>query len=103
MKKASLIHFLHIISFNYAILSTTFSVVLFGLKFVLVLRICFNYWLLHMARKGKGTIYQHVKGKMYVYIHATARDDSTFPFKPGEKVMVSINKDKLTVEKDKLQ
>jgi hypothetical protein len=56
-----------------------------------------------MARKGKGTIYQHVKGKMYVYIPATVRDDSTFPFKPGEKVMVSINKDKLTVEKDKSQ
>lgn len=90
-------------SFNRDIISTTFYVVLFGLKIVLVLKIRFNYWLVHMARKGKGTIYQHVKGKMYVYIPATVRDDSTFPFKPGEKVMVSINKDKLTVEKDKSQ
>ena len=54
-----------------------------------------------MARKGRGTIYQHVKGKMYVYIPATVRDDSTFPFTPGEKVTVSIDGDKLIVEKEK--
>ena len=54
-----------------------------------------------MALQGKGTIYQHVKGKMYVYIPATVRDDSTFPFKPGEKVTVGINGNKLVVEKEK--
>jgi len=53
-----------------------------------------------MALQGKGTIYQHVKGKMYVYIPATVRDDSTFPFKPGEKVTVSIDGNRLVVEKD---
>lgn len=53
-----------------------------------------------MALQGKGTIYQHVKGKMYVYIPATVRDDSTFPFKPGEKVTVTIDGDKLIVKKD---
>ena len=52
-----------------------------------------------MALQGKGTIYQHVKGKMYVYIPAIVRDDSMFPFKPGEKVTVSINGNKLIVEK----
>jgi len=54
-----------------------------------------------MALQGKGSIYQHVKGKMYVYIPATVRDDSTFPFKPGEKVTVSIDGDRLSVEKEK--
>ena len=39
-----------------------------------------------MVLQGRGTIYQHVKGKMYVYIPAGVRDDSQFPFKPGEKV-----------------
>ena len=54
-----------------------------------------------MARKGRGSIYQHVKSKMYVYIPATVRDDSTFPFEPGEKVIVSIHENKLIVEKEK--
>jgi hypothetical protein len=53
-----------------------------------------------MVLKGKGTIYQHVKGKMYVYIPASVRDDSQFPFEPGEKVQVSIHGNKLIVEKD---
>lgn len=54
-----------------------------------------------MALQGKGTIYRHVKGKMYVYIPASVRDDSQFPFKPGEKVNVSIDGKKLIVEKEK--
>lgn len=54
-----------------------------------------------MALQGKGSIYQHVKGKMYVYIPAIVRDDSTFPFKPGEKVTISINGDMLVVKKDR--
>jgi hypothetical protein len=33
-----------------------------------------------MVLKGKGTIYRHVKGKMYVYVPAGVRDDSQFPF-----------------------
>ena len=52
-----------------------------------------------MALQGKGTIYQHVKGKMYVYIPAAVRDDSQFPFKPGEKVNVNIDGKRLLVEK----
>lgn len=38
---------------------------------------------------------------MYVYIPAIVWDDSTFPFNPGEKVIVSINENKLIVEKQK--
>jgi len=53
-----------------------------------------------MVLKGKGTIYRHVKGKMYVYIPAAVRDDSQFPFKPGDKVIVSIEKNKLVVGKE---
>jgi len=53
-----------------------------------------------MALQGKGSIYQHVKGKMYVYIPASVRDDSQFPFKPGEKVNVSIKGEKIIVEKE---
>ena len=53
-----------------------------------------------MALQGKGSIYQHVKGKMYVYIPAAVRDDSQFPFKPGDKVNVSIKDDKLLIESD---
>ena len=54
-----------------------------------------------MALRGKGSIYQHVKGKMYVYVPASVRDDSQFPFKPGEKVIVSIKDNSLVVEKEK--
>jgi hypothetical protein len=54
-----------------------------------------------MALQGKGSIYQHVKGKMYVYVPASVRDDSQFPFKPGEKVVVSIKDSSLVVEKEK--
>lgn len=53
-----------------------------------------------MALKGTGSIYQHVKGKMYVYIPAAVRDDSQFPFKPGDKVSVSIKNDKLIIGSD---
>ena len=53
-----------------------------------------------MVLQGRGTIYQHVKGKMYVYIPAGVRDDSQFPFKPGEKVNVTIDGSKLIVEKE---
>ena len=54
-----------------------------------------------MALQGKGTIYRHVKGKMYVYIPAAVRDDSQFPFKEGEKVNVSIKGKGLVIEKEK--
>ena len=54
-----------------------------------------------MAIQGNGTIYQHVKGKMYVYIPSVVRDDSQFPFKAGEKVNSNINGNKLIVEKKK--
>ena len=54
-----------------------------------------------MALQGKGTIYRHVKGKMYVYIPASVRDDSQFPFKEGEKVMVTIKDKGLLIDKDK--
>ncbi len=52
-----------------------------------------------MALQDKGSIYQHVKGKMFVYVPASVRDDSQFPFKPGEKVSVTIDNKKLVIEK----
>lgn len=52
-----------------------------------------------MALQDKGSIYQHVKGKMFVYVPASVRDDSQFPFKPGEKVSVTIDNTKLVIEK----
>jgi len=52
-----------------------------------------------MALQDKGSIYQHVKGKMFVYVPASVRDDSQFPFKPGEKVTVTIDSKRLVVEK----
>jgi hypothetical protein len=54
-----------------------------------------------MALQGKGTIYRHVKGKMYVYVPASVRDDSQFPFKEGEKVIVSIKGSGLVIDKEK--
>jgi len=54
-----------------------------------------------MALQGKGTIYRHVKGKMYVYVPASVRDDSQFPFKEGEKVIVSIRDKGLVIEREK--
>ena len=38
---------------------------------------------------------------MYVYIPASVRDDSQFPFKEGEKVNVSIKGKGLVIEKEK--
>jgi hypothetical protein len=54
-----------------------------------------------MALQGKGTIYRHVKGKMYVYIPASVRDDSQFPFEVGEKVNIRIDNNRIIVEKNK--
>jgi hypothetical protein len=54
-----------------------------------------------MALQGKGTIYRHVKGKMFVYIPASVRDDSQFPFKEGEKVIVSIKDKSILIDKEK--
>ena len=53
-----------------------------------------------MALQGNGSIYQHVKGKMYVYIPSSVRNDSQFPFKAGDKVVVSIKDNSLVVEKE---
>ena len=76
-------------------------VVLIGLKLIFVLIIGLTIGRYKMALQGKGSIYQHVKGKMYVYIPSAVRDDSQFPFKPGEKVNVNIDGNKLIVEKEK--
>lgn len=52
-----------------------------------------------MALHGKGSIYQHVNGKMYIYVPASIRDDSQFPLKSGEKVKVSIMEKRLLSRK----
>ncbi len=52
-----------------------------------------------MTLKGKGTFYEHAKGRVALYIPADLRKDSTFPFKVGEHVNIEIKNKKLIVSK----
>ncbi len=52
-----------------------------------------------MTLEGYGKIYQHVRGRIVIYIPADVHKDSTFPFKVGEKVKVRIKDTGLVVEK----
>ncbi len=54
-----------------------------------------------MTLEGEGTIYEHAKGRIVLYIPATVHRDSQFPFKVGEKVKLRITGRKLVVEKIK--
>ena len=52
-----------------------------------------------MTLTGKGSIYQHVKGRIVIYIPADIHKDSQFPFEIGDKVDITIDKQRLIVEK----
>ncbi len=52
-----------------------------------------------MTLKGKGTFYEHAKGRVVLYIPLDLRKDSTFPFKIGEHVRIEIKNGKLIVSK----
>ncbi len=53
----------------------------------------------NMTLEGFGRIYEHVKGRVILYIPTDVHKDSAFPFEVGEKVKVKIDGKKLTVEK----
>lgn len=55
-----------------------------------------------MTLEGIGRFYEHVKGRIVLYIPSDVRKDSTFPFKVGESVKVRIDGKRLVVEKMKL-
>ena len=52
-----------------------------------------------MTIEGKGSIYQHAKGRLVIYIPADVSKDSAFPFEVSEKVKVRIDGKKIVVEK----
>ncbi len=54
-------------------------------------------WL--MSTEGHGSLYEHAKGRLVLYIPADVRKDSRFPFKVGEKVRVRVDGKRLLVEK----
>lgn len=54
-----------------------------------------------MTLEGVGRIYEHVRGRMFVYLPAEIHRDSAFPFKTGEMVRVRIDGKRLIVEKAK--
>lgn len=52
-----------------------------------------------MALKGKGRILPHVRGGYYIYISKDVANDSAFPFKVPEDVIVRIEGRKIIVER----
>ncbi len=52
-----------------------------------------------MTLEGQGSIYQHAKGRLVIYIPADVTKDSAFPFEVGEKVKVRIDGEGLIVGK----
>ena len=50
-------------------------------------------------KQGKGRIIRRSDGKWFIYLPARVATDSAFPFEPGEKVMVSIDGERLIIEK----
>jgi hypothetical protein len=54
-----------------------------------------------MSIEGQGKICEYMKGRVFIYIPADVRKDSTFPFKIGDRVKIRIESQKLIVEKVK--
>ena len=52
-----------------------------------------------MTIEGQGRLYEHVKGRIVLYIPADVHKDSAFPFMIGEQVRVKIDGKKLIIEK----
>jgi len=51
-----------------------------------------------MALSGKGKTIVPSKGKMIIYIPSKVHNDSTFPFKKNQDVVVRIENNKLIIE-----
>jgi len=54
-----------------------------------------------MSLEGSGKFYEHVRGRIVLYIPSSVHKDSAFPFHVGEKVKVKIENKRLIVEKVK--
>lgn len=52
-----------------------------------------------MSLEGNGKFYQHVRGRIVLYVPADVHKDSAFPFEVGEKVKVKIKGNKLEISK----
>ncbi|MDI6654727.1 MAG: hypothetical protein QME59_02430 [Candidatus Hydrothermarchaeota archaeon] len=52
-----------------------------------------------MSLEGHGRFYQHVRGRIILYIPSDVHKDSAFPFEVGEKAKVIIKRKKLVIEK----
>jgi hypothetical protein len=54
-----------------------------------------------MPLEGKGRVYQHIRGRLVIYIPSAVSKDSAFPFSPGDDVIIKIKGKSLTVTKGK--
>lgn len=54
-----------------------------------------------VSLEGFGKIYEHIRGRIILYIPTDVHKDSAFPFHVGEKVKVKIESKRLIVEKIK--
>jgi hypothetical protein len=54
-----------------------------------------------MPLEGKGRVYQHVRGRLVIYIPAALSGDSQFPLSPGDDVIIKIKGRSLTITKGK--
>lgn len=52
-----------------------------------------------MVLKGRGRILPHIRGGYYIYVSKDVANDSAFPFKVPEDVLIRIEGKKLIVEK----
>jgi hypothetical protein len=52
-----------------------------------------------MSTEGRGSFYEHAKGRLVLYIPADVRKDSQFPFKAGDTVRIRIEGRRLVAEK----
>jgi ribosomal protein L21E len=55
-----------------------------------------------MVLEGTGKFWEHTKGKLILYIPADVHKDSQFPFKPGEKVKITIEPERKKMMVDKI-
>ena len=51
-----------------------------------------------MVAEARSRIYVNKQGKAYIFIPKKLREDSAFPFHPGQEVIVKIQGDRLIIE-----
>lgn len=54
-----------------------------------------------MALDGEGSLYEHTKGKVVLYLPAAVVRDSAFPFEVGDKLRIRIEGKRLIVERSR--